>query len=158
MKSTSLIVIAALLGLCYGVLLGPAIQAPDEAPAAKPVAAPMPAAAAKADDLMDAKYGNIEAKSIVLKAKDGKARITIQAFDDMVGLWVASGKGDECVCLIAGDKQPAPYLGTYSRKSVDFMGCPLALSSDTVQLCTGKGSKDVRILTLPELFKLADKK
>lgn len=160
MKSISLVLIAALLGLCYGVLLGPAV--PSDPPADKPLAAPaVPAAAAKGDpELMDVRYGSIRADRIVLKAKKGKANITIQALDDMVGLWVASGNGDECVCIVAGtgDNRQAPYLGTFGKKSGDTMGCPIAISSDAVQICTGKESKDIRILSLPELLKLAGRK
>lgn len=111
-----------------------------------------------APELKDVKFGDITAHTITLKAKKGKASITIAAMDYGVGMWVNSGKGDEGVCIVAQETAGLqPYVGFFGKDFRDTLGCPIAISADGVQLTTGKNKGEYKYLTLPELLKLVSK-
>jgi hypothetical protein len=101
-----------------------------------------------------ATFDAIEAKSIALRAGDGKASIVLQALEQGVGIWVSSGNGDNCVCIIAGqDDSTGAYVGVHGEDSLKEVGCPLAMTAKGIQVCNRKATV---FMTLEQLLSMAN--
>jgi hypothetical protein len=92
----------------------------------------------------------IVTRLLTVKSPNGLANVQIGAWGNTAGIWVNTGKGHECIGLVA-QQGCGPYLVIYDQKGIDGLP-PVAITKDHIQLPKESNPKDAVVIPFKDLI------